>query len=198
MKNGGLGSIESAISLMSLFGNMSIEFDDCNKKTNTPTNQDDIISMPPGFTYDKCIPPKAEVNGKGVGAELEATVGVGGKVFSVEVLNSGFGYDKDTSVAIIDKTNYGSGAQAKPIVSVGGSITSVVVTSTGSGYCGGGAVGIITGIIPVNPGVGYTPGDQIIIENGTGTPPDGLIKDSDGIDKAFEMIIDYKALNGVI
>ena len=178
LKNGGLGSLESGLSLMSLFGNMSIEFDDCNKKTNTPTNQDDIISMPPGFTYDKCIPPKAEVNGKGVGAELEATVGVGGKVFSVEVLNSGFGYDKDTSVAIIDKTNYGSGAQAKPIVSVGGSITSVVVTSTGSGYCGGGAVGIITGIIPVNPGVGYTPGDQIIIENGTGTPPDGLIKDT--------------------
>ena len=166
MKNGGLGSLESGLSLMSLFGNMSIEFDDCNKKTNTPTNQDDIISMPPGFTYDKCIPPKAEVTGKGVGAELQATVGVGGRVFSVEVLNSGFGYDKDTSVAIIDKTNYGSGAQAKPIVSVGGSITSVVVTSTGSGYCGGGAVGVITGIIPVNPGVGYTPGDQIIIENG--------------------------------
>ena len=166
LKNGGLGSLESGLSLMSLFGNMSIEFDDCNKKTNTPTSQDDIIYMPPGFTYDKCIPPKAEVNGKGVGAELEATVGVGGRVFSVEVLNSGFGYDKDTSVAIIDKTNYGSGAQAKPIVSVGGSITSVVVTSTGSGYCGGGAVGVITGIIPVNPGVGYTPGDQIIIENG--------------------------------
>ena len=166
LKNGGLGSLESGLSLMSLFGNMSIEFDECNKKTSTPTNQDDIISMPPGFTYDKCIPPKAEVNGKGVGAELEATVGVGGRVFSVEVLNGGFGYDKDTSVAIIDKTNYGSGAQAKPIVSVGGSITSVVVTSTGSGYCGGGAVGVITGIIPVNPGVGYTSGDQIIIENG--------------------------------
>jgi len=173
LKNGGLGSLESGLSLMSLFGTMSIEFDECNKKTSTPTNQDDIISMPPGFTYDKCIPPKAEVNGKGVGAELEATVGVGGRVFSVEVLNGGFGYDKETSVAIIDKTNYGSGAQAKPIVSDGiGSITSVVVTSTGSGYCGGGAVGVITGIIPVNPGVGYTPGDQIIIENGRSDPPD--------------------------
>ena len=179
MKNGGLGSIESAISLMSLFGNYSIEFGDCNNKTNDPTSQDDIIIMPPGFKYNICIPPKAEANGVGVGAELQAKVGLDGRVFSVEVVKGGFGYDDQTSVAIIDNTNHGKGAQATPLVSAGGSITSVVVTSSGYGYCGGDAVGIVTGLYPGKPGIGYTSGDTIIIEPSdptgfdTGTYPGG-------------------------
>ena len=179
MKNGGLGSIESAISLMSLFGNYSVEFGDCNNKTNDPTSQDDIIIMPPGFKYNICIPPKAEANGVGVGAELQAKVGLDGRVFSVEVVKGGFGYDEQTSVAIIDNTNHGKGAQATPLVSAGGSITSVVITSSGYGYCGGDAVGIVTGLYPGKPGIGYTSGDTIIIEPSnptgfdTGTYPGG-------------------------
>ena len=186
MKNGGLGSIESAISLMSLFGNFSVEFGDCNNKTNDPTSQDDIIIMPPGFKYNICIPPKAEANGIGVGAELQAKVGLDGRIFSVEVVKGGFGYDDQTSVAIIDNTNYGKGAQATPLVSAGGSITSVVVTSSGYGYCGGDAVGIVTGLYPGKPGVGYTSGDTIIIEPSnptgfdTGTYPGGGTTVGDG------------------
>ena len=180
MKNGGLGSLESALSLMSLFGNATIQFDDCNNKTTDPTNQDDIIIMPPGFKYELCIPPKAEVNGRGVGAELQVKVGLDGRIFSVEIVKGGFGYDDQTSVSIIDNTNHGSGAQADPIVSAGGSITSVVVTETGYGYCGGDAVGIVSTLYPGKPGIGYTSGDSIIIEpsgtsglDTTGTYPGG-------------------------
>ena len=180
MENAGLGSLESALSLMSLFGNASIAFDDCNNKTTDPTSQDDIIIMPPGFKYEICIPPKAEANGVGVGAELQAKVGLDGRIFSVEVLKGGFGYDDQTSVAIIDNTNHGSGAQATPLVSAGGSITSVVINSSGYGYCGGDAVGIVTGLYPGKPGIGYTSGDTIIIEpsgpsglDTTGTYPGG-------------------------
>ena len=130
-------------------------------------NQDDIIPMPPGFTYERCFPPKIEVVGRGAGAILVASISkTDNSIFSIEVVDGGMGYDDQTSISIIDNTNLGSGATAEPVIE-NGKITSVIVLSRGSGYCGAmEPVGIVSSIHPVNPGLGYTSGDTIsIIDN---------------------------------
>ena len=159
----GLGTLESAIAGISLFGNGNSIFNACSNKMNNPQTQDDIIQMPIGFKYDRCIPPAAYVDGNGEGARLKTVVGADTRIFSIEVIDGGSGYDSNTGIAIIDRTNYGRGAQAKPVVE-NGSIVRVIVTSAGIGYCGQGTgVGIVTAIIPTRPGIGYTSGDTISI-----------------------------------
>ena len=161
---GGLGTIESAIATSSLFGNGGSIFGDCNNKTDDPQDQDDIIPMPPGFTYERCFPPKIEVAGRGSGAILTASISkTDNSIFSIDVVDGGMGYDDQTSISIIDNTNHGSGAVSEPVIE-NGSITGVIVLSGGSGYCGATEpVGIVTAVHPVNPGLGYTSGDTVSI-----------------------------------
>ena len=156
--------LKSAIATSSLFGNGGNIFGECNNKTDDPQDQDDIIPMPPGFTYERCFPPKIEVAGRGSGAILVASISkTDNSIFSIEVVDGGTGYDDQTSISIIDNTNHGSGAVAEPVIE-NGIITSVIVLSGGSGYCGAiEPVGIVTAVHPVNPGLGYTSGDTISI-----------------------------------
>ncbi len=180
LANKGLGSIESAIAGMSIFGNGNSIFNACDDRMRNPQTQDDIIDMPIGYKYHTCIPPMAKIKGRGSGAELRVVVGSDSKIFSVEVVSKGSGYTKEsTSVAIIDKTRHGKGARARAIINSDGSIKEVLVTSPGKGYCGGGTsdgdditiepyvpgggVGIVTSIVAIKPGIGYTGGDFIII-----------------------------------
>ena len=157
----GLGTLESAIAGISLFGNGNSIFNACTNKMDNPQTQDDIIQMPIGFQYDRCIPPAAYVDGEGEGAILKTVVGADTRIFSIEVIDGGSGYDSNTGIAIIDRTNYGRGAQAKAVIE-NGSIVRVIVTSAGIGYCGQGTgVGIVTAITPTKPGIGYTSGDTI-------------------------------------
>ena len=159
----GLGSLESAIAGISLFGNGNSIFNACTNKMDNPQTQDDLIQMPIGFKYGRCIPPAAYVDGEGDDARLKVVVGADTRIFSIEVIDGGSGYDSNTSVAIIDRTNYGRGAQAKAVIE-DGSIVRVIVTSPGIGYCGQGVgVGIVTAITPTRPGIGYTSGDTIDI-----------------------------------
>jgi len=159
----GLGSLESAIAGISLFGNGNSIFNACTNKMDNPQTQDDIIQMPIGFKYGRCIPPASYVDGEGDGARLKTVVGADTRIFSIEVIDGGSGYDSNTSVAIIDRTNYGKGAQAKAVIE-NGSIVRVIVTAAGIGYCGQGiGVGIVTAITPTKPGIGYTSGDTIDI-----------------------------------
>ena len=159
----GLGTLESAIAGISLFGNGNSIFNACTNKMDNPQTQDDIIQMPIGFQYDRCIPPAAYVDGEGDGAILKTVVGADTRIFSIEVIDGGLGYDSQTSVAIIDRTNYGKGAQAEAVVE-NGSIVRVIITAPGIGYCGQGTgVGIVTAISPIRPGIGYTSGDTISI-----------------------------------
>ena len=99
----GLGTLESAIAGISLFGNGNSIFNACTNKMDNPQTQDDIIQMPIGFKYDRCIPPAAYVDGEGEGARLKTVVGADTRIFSIEVIDGGSGYDSDTSVAIIDR-----------------------------------------------------------------------------------------------
>tara|TARA_Y100001963_G_scaffold147131_1_gene223040 strand:+ start:141 stop:2642 length:2502 start_codon:yes stop_codon:yes gene_type:complete len=159
----GLGTLESAIAGISLFGNGNSIFNACSNKMDNPQSQDDIIQMPIGFKYGRCIPPASYVDGEGDGARLKTVVGADTRIFSIEVIDGGSGYDSQTSVAIIDRTNYGRGAQAQAVVE-NGSIVRVVITAPGIGYCGQGTgVGIVTAISPIRPGIGYTSGDTISI-----------------------------------
>ena len=166
LPNGGLGTIESALSMMSLFGGSSDTFSECNNKTSNPTTQEDMSPMPIGFTYFKCLPPIAIVSGNGTGADLNVNVGSDGSILSIGIVNGGSGYDYNTTASIIDNTNCGYGGQVDLIIN-NGTITGAVVTAPGKGYMGGGpggsGVGIVTSIVPVRPGIGYTSGDTVTV-----------------------------------
>ena len=169
------GSIERAIDQISLFGAGNSQFDSCNRRNDNPTSQEDVIPVKPGYIYPKCIPPEVQVIGSGTGAELFIVVGNDRRIFSVEVINGGSGYDPiNTSISIIDNTGNGSGANVIPIIK-DGVITDAVILSTGSGYClntvgldpttnvgvGTNVVGIVKDVYIVRPGINYDPEDTI-------------------------------------
>ena len=165
--NRGLGSIESAISTTSLFGSNSI-FNSCTETINNPTRQRDIIGMPLGFVFDKCITPEIEISGSGSGASATPIVNEFGRIIATQIKNRGSGYTSDTEASIIDNTNNGHNAELKVLVK-DGKVSQIVVVKSGFGYCPNVApitpnpVGIITAIYVDRPGIGYTIGDSILI-----------------------------------
>ena len=166
--NGALGSIESAISTSSFFGTNSI-FDSCNQSVNNPTRQRDLMPMPAGFVFDKCITPEIEITGNGSGATATPIVNEFGRIIATQITNRGSGYDSNTSASIIDNTNNGRAAELKVLVKPTGEISQIVVVRSGFGYCPNvspitpSPVGIITAIYVDKPGIGYTIGDSILI-----------------------------------
>jgi len=186
----GLGTIESAISQSSLFGAQNLAFDACNNKVRNPTTQDDITPTPPGFIYPKCLPPIVKVSGTGTGAELLPIVGNDNRIFSIEVIKGGSGYDETTGLVVVDNTGNGKGAFARPLVK-DGVIQKVVLMKTGYGYCvnttdnesvgiGTNVVGTIEDIFLDTPGFNYSPDDTVIIGDNEFpiiTSPDGEVLD---------------------
>ena len=168
-----MGSIERAIDQISLFGAGNDQFDVCNKKNDNPTSQEDIVPVKPGYIYPLCIPPEIKVIGSGTGAELFVVVGNDRRIFSVEVINGGSGYDENnTSISIIDNTGNGRGANVRAIVK-DGVITDAVILSTGYGYClndspsvgiGTSVVGTVKDVYITTPGAKYDPEDTISFE----------------------------------
>lgn len=114
-----------------------------------------------------------------------------GSILTIKVLNPGKGYTTPPTINILDKSNYGRGAFAKAEITDTGSIKSIYITEPGEGYCqtnlaGIGStetigigtttpttgvitstgisstpVGIVTDIVVVGPGLGYTSADTI-------------------------------------
>jgi len=173
-EQGGFGSIEAAIASFSLFGNGSDIFGGCNNNTYNPQTQDDLSTLPVGVKHPQCIPPAAEIRGVGTGAVVKPIVGNNRKIFSVEVLNGGSGYDSSTKITIFDRSGHGEGARGEVIVE-DGAVKNIVVTKQGSGYCGGennidlnvgvgtDISGIITSIHVSAPGIGFTSGDTFMV-----------------------------------
>ena len=173
-EEGGFGSIEAAIASFSLFGNGSDIFSGCNNNTYNPQTQDDLSSLPVGVKHPQCIPPAAEIRGVGTGAVVKPIVGNDRKIFSVEILDGGSGYDSSTKITIFDRSGHGEGARGEVIVE-DGAVKNIVVTKQGSGYCGGDnnidlnvgvgtdISGIITSIYVSTPGIGYTSGDTFTV-----------------------------------
>ena len=205
--NKGLGSIESAISQSSLFGLGNNRFSACNNAVDNPNSQDDITPTRPGYIYPKCIPPVVKVSGSGSGAELFALVGNDRRIFSIEVINGGSGYDESTGLSVVDNTGNGTGAYARPIVS-NGVITQVVLMKTGYGYClntkddevptdgtpsvgiGTNVVGTVEDVFVEEPGYDYDPNDTITIGDSDFpivTTPGGSI-----VDVIFPSDYDYE------
>ena len=120
------------------------EFFDCNEKTNNPQNQEDIGNViPPGFYYDKCIPPIAQVFGRSrKPAKLVPIVAEDGTILTVVIVESGKGYEEAPRIQIIDRTKHGGGAIAKATIDDGGRITSVYLVDSGINYCPS------TGVVP--------------------------------------------------
>jgi len=170
----GLGSIESAISQSSLFGLGNNRFSACNDSVDNPNSQDDLTPTRPGYIYPKCIPPVVKVSGSGSGAELFAIVGNDRRIFSIEVISGGSGYDESTGLSVVDNTGNGVGAYARPIVS-NGVITQVVLMKSGYGYClntqddespvgiGTNVVGVVEDVFVEEPGYDYDPNDTITV-----------------------------------
>jgi len=173
-------AIDEAIDKLSIFGDEDLLFADCTEKSNNPNTQDDLTPMRPGFIYPKCIPPDYQVNGSGSGAELLIVVGNDRRIFSVEVINGGRGYDNDTTITIIDNTGNGTGANVIPIVK-DGVIVETVILSTGFGYClnttgigsdpiGADVTGTLKDVYISRPGYGYDPNDTITFDDITNIP----------------------------
>jgi hypothetical protein len=194
-----LGSIEKALAVTPLFagiyGRFNKIFDKCNQKVQNPTSQYDIIPLPIGSKYSTCIPPIVTIFGDGLGASAIPIVDSTGSVFSVEIINNGFGYTSPPTISIVDNSGCGSGAQAKSTINQDtGSIETIYVTNTGSGYAQGNYTNVGTGtgigttggtnnipntgkvsgcvqnIIVIAPGYGYTTGDTITDGKNTYTP----------------------------
>jgi len=200
-----LGSLDGAIGTLSIFGNGHDALSACDDSIWNPKTQYDLIDIPIGYTHTTCIPPVTEVNGTGSGAVTKPIVGDDGSIFSIEVIHAGSGYDHTTSIAVIDRSNFGAGAQAKPIIE-NGSLKEVVLLYPGSGYCGGNddglddydknlididtsgggigtsIVGIVTNFYVYTTGIGYTDGDTVGIGTTTvpiRTTPNGSIVEVD-------------------
>ena len=200
-----LGSLDGAIGTLSLFGNGHDALSACSDSIWNPKTQYDLIEIPIVYTHTTCIPPVTEVNGTGSGAVTKPIVGDDGSIFSIEVIHAGSGYDHTTSIAVIDRSNFGAGAQAKPIIE-NGSLKEVVLLYPGSGYCGGNddgldgydttlidtdtsgggigtsVVGIVTNFYVYTTGIGYTDGDTVGIGTTTvsiRTTPNGSIVEVD-------------------
>lgn len=130
---GGLNdNIESSLGSLSLYGYESSVFRDCTRKTKNPKNQEDVTDT--GKVYPYCIPPVVQIFGDGSGAQAVPIVGNDGKILSVKIINSGFGYSKPPSISIVDKTNNGSGAKTLGSIS-GGKLNQVYLTRSGNNYC---------------------------------------------------------------
>jgi len=189
----GLGSIESAISNSPLFGAQNLQFDACNNLVSNPNTQDDLTPTRPGFIYPKCIPPVVKVSGTGSGAELLAIVGNDRRIFSIEVINGGSGYDETTGLTVVDNTGNGKGAFARPLIK-DGVIDRVVLLTTGYGYClntvgvgtditagiGTNVIGTVRDVFVEQPGYDFDSNDTISIGDidfPIITSPDGSIAD---------------------
>ena len=169
-----LGSIEAAISTMPLLGGKNSIFNACDP--NSIGGQDDIKTNP-GTRAPNCIPPEIRISGNGSGADLLLVVGNNSRIFSVDVIAKGSGYDSDTSIAVVDNSGYGSGAQVIPQI-VDGGIDSVIVLNRGYGYCakntGIGGVGVGT---TGTTGIGITGSGPEGGETGIGTDIYGYVED---------------------
>ena len=157
----GFFNLPNSFSALSLLNGGLPELFNCNEKTNNPKNQDDLAdSVPPGFVWPDCIPPKVEVYGDGTrtAAMIPIVSSDDGSILTLQIIEKGFGYTNPPVVSIIDKTNNGGGAQAQTVIDENGSVVDVYMISPGEGYCP--STNVVPPKYPVTegPGIGITAG----------------------------------------
>ena len=146
---------------LSLLGGGVPDLFDCNDTTNNPKTQDDLSdSVPPGFVWPDCIPPKVEVYGNGTktAAMIPIVSSTDGSILTLQIIEKGFGYTVPPIVSIIDKTHNGGGAKAQTVIDSDGSVVDVYMITPGEGYCP--STNVVPPKYPVTegPGIGITAG----------------------------------------
>mgnify|MGYP001232584143 CR=1 FL=1 len=134
----GVYDARAKFSLLSMLGGGLPDFFDCNARVQNPQTQDDLgNSVPPGFTWSECIPPKIEVRGDGTKTAVLMPIvsSVNGSILTLEILEPGLNYTGTPRIAIIDKTRHGGGAHAEAIIDENGSIVDIFMLAPGEGYC---------------------------------------------------------------
>ena len=137
-EDGGVFDARARFSLLSMLGGGLVDFFDCNQTTNNPKTQDQLgNSVPPGFTWSECIPPKVEVHGVGTKTAVLMPIvsSVDGSILTLEIIDPGLNYEVPPSISIIDKTRHGGGAHAEAIVDDLGRIVDIFMLAPGEGYC---------------------------------------------------------------
>ena len=146
---------------LSLLGGGVPDLFDCNDTTDNPKTQDDLSdSVPPGFVWPDCIPPKVEVYGNGTktAAMIPIVSSIDGSILTLQIIEKGFGYTVPPIVSIIDKTHNGGGAKAQTVIDSDGSVVDVYMITPGEGYCP--STNVVPPKYPVTegPGIGVTSG----------------------------------------
>jgi hypothetical protein len=188
---GAFGSIDNGVGYLSVYGSSDTPFPDCRETGVNPgggggggAGGGGGGGLPPGIRGPKCIPPEVRVIGDGVDASVIPIVSTtNGSILTFFVVNPGRGYSVPPRIKIIDRSNYGKGATAEATINPDGTIRRVYVLDEGIGYCppsiqppfvgdprvidppGPINVGVVTDIVIGRPGIGYTPGDTIDIDN---------------------------------
>ena len=181
--------IKDRFSLLSLLGGGVPDLFDCNEKTNNPKNQDDLgDSIPPGFIWTDCIPPKIEVHGDGTKTAVLLPIisSVDGSILTLEILDAGFGYTEPPFIAIIDKTRHGGGAKAQAILDDSGRIVDIYMITVGSGYCQ--ATNVVPPKYPVTEGPDLIEGTDDVAPYITFTTP---ADDAVGVQTAVNLTITF-------
>ena len=181
--------IKDRFSLLSLLGGGVPDLFDCNEKTNNPKNQDDLgDSIPPGFIWTDCIPPKIEVHGDGTKTAVLLPIisSVDGSILTLEILDSGFGYTEPPFIAIIDKTRHGGGAKAQAILDDSGRIVDIYMITVGSGYCQ--ATNVVPPKYPVTEGPEVIEGTEDVAPYITFTTP---ADDAVGVQTAVNLTVTF-------
>ena len=117
---------------LSLLGGGVPELFNCNDTTDNPKSQDDLSdSIPPGFVWPDCIPPKVEIYGDGTktAAMIPIVSSEDGSILTLQIIEKGFGYTVPPIVSIIDKTHNGGGAKAQTVIDSNGSVVDVYMIS---------------------------------------------------------------------
>ena len=152
-------------------------FDECGKKVKNPTTQEDILPLPIGSKYKRCIPPIARIVGDGFGASATPIVDKNGSILLFDIKSGGDLYTKAT-VVVVDNTGYGTGAYAKARISAAGTVSSIYLTDVGSGYCPGNYTnlpGITTSINLTSTKNVINEGDSFGINLTSRNIPDGTL-----------------------
>ena len=181
--------IKDRFSLLSLMGAGVPELFDCNEKTSSPKNQDDLgDSIPPGFIWEDCIPPKVEVHGDGTKTAvlLPIVSSVNGSILTLEILDAGFGYTEPPFIALIDKTRHGGGAKAQAILDSSGRIVDIYMITNGSGYCQ--ATNVVPPKFPVTEGPEVIEGTKDVAPYITFTTP---ADDAVGVQTAVNLSVTF-------
>ena len=134
----GLAAEGGDLSFLSMLGGNIAQFFDCNQKIQNPRTQDDIDdTIPPGFVFSQCVPPSVYISGDNIKpAKVRPIVSsTTGGILSIEIINSGLGYEVPPRISIIDKTGHGGGAIAQAKIDDDGRLTQIFMVSPGSDYC---------------------------------------------------------------